>query len=848
MDETVSQTAQTPEDDTALIDNSLDHPQTVTAEQQADLWSDTDKAQIVAMITNKRGAWAQDRMMRFPGWLKNSQMYKGIQILGWDAGSNTYVDALAWYRQNSGEDSDDDLDLEKYINNITQMFGTGFIAALSRGVPPTLVRPENAENLADTTTAKASQEAIGIIERLNRIRSLVRLEDLDLYLYGVYFKHTRFVVGYWAGYKNVTTLENRPVTIPDTFHCKQCGADTPAMQVGMDSAPKCACGVAFGAEDYYEGGIEQMAFPVTAKQPLGMVKWTVYGPMQIDADPKAMTLAETPLLAKEMEVDAGALRMTFPKEIAKITDGAESTTNRNASYERLVRTLVSSKLGNTATDIAAQNPTYTEVWVQPFCYYGLAQDPADPKTLLARLLQAYPEGFKVSMVGPAVLQIKPAVLLKEWSCCLLHEGHGLYPPSVADNVVPFNIRFNDASNIIDDHMQRNSAGMVLADGRRLDMRELSGKQMLPGVWNTVPSKSEAGDKPLSDAVMQFQFPLDQAIYQYLPSLMQFAQSICGITPEIFGTGSTKGVETKGGQEQMLSQANAKLGIYWENLKEEHACASQNAIECLQANMKLAGEMWSVIQENGSEFRNNYVRMEDMTGRIRVYPDIDQGLPQSPEQVREFWQNMIDKMGENDLYGEFMQVPVNQEMAITVLGVQGCVMPGGAQRSATLQDIAKLLKNPGIPQMGSGQPNADGTPGMPVVVGMTPPVLPMRFTNYVVAKDTVNLFAQENCDLAEDNPEGWTNLGLYYDQLEQDEMQKASADGQRKMKVQQAGSPPPDPMMQQAQMGLQQDAAKAAQSLTLIAQMPPLPKGAGGANVQAGKELIDAAVKAATAGK
>jgi hypothetical protein len=829
--------------DEPVLDNSLDNPQAVTSEQQAadQGFSDDEKAQIVGLIQTYRKQWAQDRMLRFPSWLKNIQMYKGIQVLGWDPGSNTYFDALGWYRQQGNNDGADDTYLEKYINNITQMFGTGFVAALSRGVPPTLVRPENAEDLKDTTTAKASQEAIGIIERLNRIRSLVRREDLLLYLYGVYFKHTRFVIdGNWAGYHEVPTMVEQEVQIPDRFHCSACGANSPTTAVDLDD-PKCVCGASFGAADYYEGGSEMQMVPAIEKKPKGMVKWSVYGPMQIDADPKAQEIGDTPILVKEVEVDVGALRMTFPLEAEKITEGAESATNQNASYERLVRTMVHSKVGNTTSDISAQNPTYVEAWVQPQAYYRLACDAKDPNSLLAKLLKQFPQGFKVGMCGPTVLQIKAAQLTKEWTCCLLHEECGLYPPSVADNVVPFNERFNDESNIIDDYMERCSTGVTLADGRRLDLRKLNGKRQLPGVWNDVPTKSEAGDMPLANALYQFQYAMEPRAFDYLQMLLSFAQSICGITPEVFGTGTHQGVETAKGQAQMLDQANAKLGIYWENLKEEHACASQNAIECLQQNMALAGDMWSVIEENGSEFRNNYVRMEEMQGRVRVYPDIDQGLPQSPEQIREWWQNVIDKMGENQLYGEFMQVPVNQEMAITVLGVQGVVMPGGAQRSKTLQDISRLLKEPGVPIMGV-EPNT----GQPGVVSIDPPVKPSkRFTNYVVAKSTMELFCQENCDLETDNPQGWTNLGLYYDLLEQYEMERAATSAQRKAKVTQAGNPapPPDSKMQQAQQSLMQDAAAAAQALTNIATAPPLPKGVGTANVSAGKELIDAAVKA-----
>src|ERR1035441_8822756 len=91
--------------------------------------------------------------------------------------------------------------LDRFKNNITKMLGTAFVGTMSRSVPPTVIKPENAEIEADVTTAKAAGEAISIIERMNDIKGLVRDQNTKLYLFGCYGKHTRTVIdGAWAGY------------------------------------------------------------------------------------------------------------------------------------------------------------------------------------------------------------------------------------------------------------------------------------------------------------------------------------------------------------------------------------------------------------------------------------------------------------------------------------------------------------------------------------------------------------------------------------------------------------------------------------------------------------------------
>src|ERR1700721_4528400 len=92
------------------------------------------------------------------------------------------------------------------------MLATGFVAALAPQVPKSKWMAEDAEQLADVTTAKAAQTLIDIIEQQNSEQSLLKQQLLYLYTTGAVFRHTRYVVD---GERAGTTREpvfNEPKT------------------------------------------------------------------------------------------------------------------------------------------------------------------------------------------------------------------------------------------------------------------------------------------------------------------------------------------------------------------------------------------------------------------------------------------------------------------------------------------------------------------------------------------------------------------------------------------------------------------------------------------------------------
>jgi hypothetical protein len=820
---------------------SMENPQTQTPEDQ---WmqlnlSQDDINQTVQIVTTYRNQWVTDRLERQRIWGKNVLMYRGIQVLDWHQEQGTWVDTLAWYRGSDKVRDGEATDLERYIHPLTLMLGQAFIGNMSREVPLTVVRPQDARVLADITTAQAAQDAIGIIERRNGIRQMVRGEFEFLYLYGSYFKYTRGVLdGVWSGYDTQPVIGEIMVPQPERMRCMHCAKETPMAslpQTDDGENPNCPnCGTSMGPESYYpeDAPVSRLGVVGVQQVPRAMVKQTIHSPLEVDADPKAKTLEGTPILAFEYELDIGEARSMFPLMAGQIQEGAEASTSANASYDRLRRE-ESYAMGTAfTTDTNQQRPTYGQIWVQPMAYMRKGD-----AAYAARMMAAAPQGLKLTMVGQEVVGVKAAVLPKEWTVCRLHENFGLYCMSIAENVVTFNERFNSAMQLYDDYMMRAACGLNLVDGSRIDEEKWKGNRLAPATIVPIPMKVNGGASPLADAFQHFDIPINQALGVYPSMLMNFAQLMNGMPPQIAGNGTQPGVDTFGGQQQALGQANTIIAPYWENVKEEHALAAQNAVECLQVLLKsgAAKEIWEVVENKGTQFRNNYVNLNRMQGRVKVYPDEDQDLPQTPEQVRESFLTIFKELSaQNPAAQAIFDVPVNQEIIGSTL-FPNIVSPVSAQRAKTLQDMNSLLKDPATPFL-----KPDGS------VGMRLPVQPSVMETMPIAIATIEEFAIENADLRLKNPEGWSQMEQYHGMCQDMQMQQESRKAALQLQVQQAGSPPPpqpDPGQVQYSQNLRELAMQMLQWSTRLAQIDPAATaGTITGQVAAAREVIETGFK------
>jgi hypothetical protein len=799
--------------------------------------NEEDQKTLVNIISEYRNSWAQDRLERIRQWMENLFYWRGIQVIRWDTATNCWYDALAWSRSQN-QDSGEDTDLERWINPLTLMFCNVFTGTMSRTMPKPIVRPRNANpDLADTVTAKASVEALRIIGRQNESRKLIRSVYEMLYLFGSYFRYTRPVIdGDMFGYDEMPEFSDLQISVGPHYTCPNCGTESPATSPDGMTCP--SCGSFMGQESYYasgEGDRTSLQMNGVKKVPRAGVKWSLHGPLEIDVDPKSKgdrPLKMTPILAKDCEIDFGEACRMFPKMRDVLQPGAEVSTTANASIEKLSRLDAVSAMGGMTADNSLMNPTYSEVWMQPMSFYK-TRDWA----FAQRMEEAFPDGLKISMVGEIVVDIRKASLVKEWSHCALYANQGVYCNALANTAVSFNARFNRTMWILDDWASRAATGINVADAARLDTEKLSGKPVPAGTIVPLPMRINGEPRPMSETFAHFDLPLNEALWQYPGMLMTFCELIIGIPRQIAGQGTQDDVETFHGQQLQLSRAMTVLKPYFENVKDEDACASQNAIECLQVLMQTGAvkKIADVIESNGGAFQNKEVDWTEMQGNVNVFVDEDQDLPVSPEELRAAVQMMFQELSKgNPGAVAWFDVPANQDLALSTM-LPGSVVPDEAQRLKTEADIQIIVEEG--PKM---KLNPDGSTGTELAAH------PTKAENFPVAKDITQRYILEHYELRIENPTAWIGLAQYYDELLDMEMAVAQEASGRQLKVQQAGQPappPPDPQMQGEMQQLIQAAQVAVAQLAKFAQVDPMLTGGMKDQISAAKEIVDTTVDA-----
>ncbi|HEV2963002.1 MAG TPA: hypothetical protein VG649_14330 [Candidatus Angelobacter sp.] len=727
-----------------------------------------EQRQLIELVRKYKQSWFLRRRMIIKRVLKAYEFFKGNHFISFDPESFEYFDALEAQFANLSSDSSDseDRQLYKFATNYYQMLGFAFVAALSAQLPKTRFLPENAEREEDIATAKAASRVQEIVERQNNIKSLHKQGLLFLWMAGCYFRHTRYLVDSdLAGTHKEPALELKKHTLmPARYLCFQCGASVPAnsdvaSNVASGTTSCRNCGAPLSEQNYFPQ--EEAEIPVASGMkdvPNGMVSMTLYSPLHVDAAPYAKNLRETPILNVDEEVDIAALRASYPGqwEALKSTLGP---INAEAQNERTARQMIYSEEGSRSNFVQDMMPTLSRTWIQPWAFNAV-----EDKQIAMKLKQLFPKGCLLVNAGDLFLEAREARLGDEWTWTgTIQETFGLFPPAVGDAAIPVQERINDAANITHEYVDRLVAGILLFNANLVDGEELNGKQMAPGVLTGVKMKqvASATGNRLEDAIVQIKADIDANIYSYQERLVFTAQLLSGTPPQIFGGGGDPHIETASGQQQQLSTALGKLGLFWDNVREEHAHAAEVAVRSASVNM--TDDLVSVITDQSGQYRNQYVRLDEMQGNVHAYPETDQGFPMTFAEVKAFWERLIEfgAGGKNPYVNALLDEPTNQEQIATWTGVPGLIVPGRDMRNKVLRILDLLLQKQPMQQQVNGQ-----------MVEM-PSIQPdQELDDLDVIMKTVRQWAQKNFDKQDENPAGFRNVVLYYKLAEHYQQQNA----------------------------------------------------------------------------
>jgi hypothetical protein len=408
----------------------------------------------------------------------------------------------------------------------------------------------------------------------------------------------------------------------------------------------------------------------------------------------------------------------------------------------------------------------------------------------------FPKGKLLINVGDLFLSATSAKLTDEWTWAgTVEETFGLFPPAVGDAAIPVQDRINDVANIVHEYMDRIACGMVLYNSNLIDGESLDGTPFLPGRLTGLKMKqvASAQGNRLEDAIVQIKAEIDSAMYTYQDKLVFTAQMLVGTPPQIYGGSGDPNIQTKGGQEQQLSTAMGKLGLFWDNIRQENADAAELSVKCAARNM--TDDWISVVTDESKQYRNNYVRLDEMRGNVHAYPETDQGFPMSYGEIKAFWERLItaNASGKNPYINAIMDEPENQAEIATWTGTPGLVVPGQDMRNKVLQQIDQLMQSKPIETMvlvPGGQP---GQPPMAKRI-MMPSIQPNKeLDDLDITVKTIRSWASKHWEKETENPAGWQNLLAHYRLAYQWGMEKAK-------EQQGAQGPPPQGAQPQLSAG------------------------------------------------
>lgn len=673
----------------------------------------------------------------------------------------------------NGNGIDDDEDLYRANDNIYQMLEGSFVAALSRSQSKTRYMPDNADDETDVATARRASDAMAYIERRNKIKRMQKRELKHLFTSGCYFSHVRYLVdANRAGITKNPIIEMVPTEVaPEHYECKKCGQDTPASSLGPFIKKMCPqCRYPLGEDDFYPA----VTIPLPKKTgysetPNGMVAMDVYGALNVDADPYAQDLTETPLLDLETDPHVGQVRAAYPKAWDKASAGGSSTGSAEGDTARAARFAA---MGQTSSATQDSRPSFSRCWFQEWAFNEI-----DNKTIAESLRGKFPQGCKMVSIGnDTFLEAVPARLSDEWSHCAAQEGMGLYPPGVGDCALEIQDRINDVASMVFESVDRYGGITLITDEDVVSSKALNGK-VIANTITGVKRKAAAMNRSLKDSVVQIEARLDGSVFTYLKDLVMLAQLIAGIRPEIFG-GSDPNVKTAEGQTQQLNQAIGRLMLYLEQMHEEHADRSEKAVKCQQKNMQ--EDLRHIVEgDTDSGFANEYILLSEMQGSFHAYAESDQGFPASFSEMKQQVVDMLAQAKDNPLVQEMMQVFDNQRLVASYAAPPGTKLPNESAISKVKRVIAMLA---------TGKPIETQAPdGSPMYM---PSELPDKdVDDPMVIKQLVLEWCSKNFMLQKTNPPAYENVKAYMKLAGQYQAEKDAAAAVTKQMVAAAGAPP-----------------------------------------------------------
>lgn len=606
-------------------------------------------------------------------WKRNTLYFNNIQ--------NIFLDPVAQdYRTLNSlldELTKEGANLDIKVINVYRAYMESIVAALSVDVPAVEFTPDDADNPDDVETAKTYEKISVIVQKHNRAALMLIKALVILCNQGTIFGRNYYEADPSYGYyKSPRETASKPVKTADT-RCSNCGelfdADLPEdeIQFLQQSPVPCQnCGIVAPPDIYPD---IKYVDEVTSWEytPKGRVKFDIFGP----------TYVKVPLYAREAH-SIGYLILRTEDHLAKYKtkyNNDELTDKKDSeSYERWAR------LPLEYNNVIPQHiATLREVWFRPWYFNELAPENAD------KLFDKYPNGVKVCIIGDTIVEKIHKKLDEEWTISFDPRADYVHAEPLGNSAVPIQDAENDTFNL---GLQCIEYGVpeTFAHPKTLDFKKYAKSNAAPGMVS--PALPYSPDRTIADGFHTIKTATLTSEYStFEQGLETKGQFVTGAMASIFGGSPEAGSRTADEYRQSRSQALQRLQISYRMIKVFWSDLIYKCVVDFAKNMR-EDEKYS--DKKGGTFINVIISKSSLTGKAgQVTPDMNEQLPQTWAQKREFITSMIEKVP--DTIGPILMHPNNSDLLRAYAGISDMYFPGENDVYKQNAEFQQLILSPPI---------------------------------------------------------------------------------------------------------------------------------------------------------
>lgn len=635
--------------------------------------------------------------------------WRGIQDVIWDPISRDWMSAEGILQTSRSKDEVDSSIIEKNVN-VYRANGESFVAALSSGLPFVRFTPNDADDSADITTAKAYSVLSELIQRHNK--------SVELFLHALYITwNGHFVAAYnYHGSDASFGTRETPVyalrsQIQRSRICPSCGENletvqpmnemgTPPSPEMEGMAPEMEEGPPPGGPTLQQGpavspipqtqcpSCGEMVEPIDYEEEVEVPYIErydtefktreiveVYGPRQVRVPMYAKTLAACPYLVLASEHHVSQMLELFPGSKDKIAPPSPKT----GDYVRMTRTNVYQTTTNSNVS------TLQRIWFRPWAFNYLRDDAVSDQ-----LKKAFPNGCLAYFVDDVFVDAVEESMDEHWTFVgdplseyIIGMPKGLPMKPIQDIV-------NDIENL---GLETILHGIpeTYADTGVLNFEKYADIESAPG--QMIPATAKEGQTLSAGFHTIKATTLGREIGEYRAQQDTNAQFVTGILPSIYGGPLGPGQSrTLGVYQKSQSQALQRLSITWKMISEWWSQVMLKSCNSFRKHMK---EDEHFAKKVGNTYMNLWVRRAELTGEVgSCEPESSEQFPVSWEQIRGMILELF-QLKDPNINATFFD-PQNVGYISRVLGFRDLKLPGDDDREKQLEEISDILKGQPIP--------------------------------------------------------------------------------------------------------------------------------------------------------